>query len=185
MASNYRTTYWSRWKKLPPSAVNHFGIKERCARWLQRRRLTSINSSGSKCIGGCCWVRKCELQLAKSHQRGLVHGACHTYVGQEAVAVGVLAHLSQRDMVFSTHRGHGHALAKGMPAEELIAELYGREFGMLARSRGQYAPLLSRDRHDGHQRHRRSVHSPGCRRGYPSSCGKSRASQLPSSVMAL
>ena len=80
-------------------------------------------------------VRKCELQLAKSHQRGLVHGACHTYVGQEAIAVGVLAQMSGRDMVFSTHRGHGHALAKGMRAEELIAELYGRESGC-SRGRG-------------------------------------------------
>ena len=80
-------------------------------------------------------IRKTELQLAKSHQRGDVHGACHTYVGQEAVAVGVLAHFSSRDMVFSTHRGHGHALAKGMPAEDLIAELYGRVTGC-SRGRG-------------------------------------------------
>ena len=54
-------------------------------------------------------IRRCEEQLAKSHQRGLVHGACHTYVGQEAIAVGVCAHLSSADAVFSTHRGHGHA----------------------------------------------------------------------------
>ena len=38
-------------------------------------------------------IRQCEEQLARSHQRGLVHGACHTYVGQEAIAVGVSAHL--------------------------------------------------------------------------------------------
>src|SRR5688500_15370720 len=74
-------------------------------------------------------IRKTELQLAKSYQRGLIHGACHTYVGQEAVAAGVLTGLGEQDMVFSTHRGHGHALAKGMPAECLIAELYGRESG--------------------------------------------------------
>ncbi|RIK79843.1 MAG: dehydrogenase [Planctomycetota bacterium] len=80
-------------------------------------------------------IRKTELQLAKSHQRGLVHGACHTYVGQEAVAVGVLAHFGPQDMVFSTHRGHGHALAKGMPPEELMAELYGRVTGC-SRGRG-------------------------------------------------
>jgi 2-oxoisovalerate dehydrogenase E1 component len=74
-------------------------------------------------------VRKCELQLAKSHQQGLVHGACHTCVGQEAVPVGVCAHLDTNDVVFSTHRGHGHALAKGVPPEQLIAELYGRATG--------------------------------------------------------
>ena len=80
-------------------------------------------------------IRQCEEQLAKSHQRGLVHGACHTYVGQEAIAVGVCAHLRANDVIFSTHRGHGHALAKGLPAVELIAELYGRETGC-SRGRG-------------------------------------------------
>lgn len=74
-------------------------------------------------------VRKCELQLAKSHQQGLVHGACHTCVGQEAVPVGVCAHLLANDVIFSTHRGHGHALAKGVPPEQLMAELYGRATG--------------------------------------------------------
>lgn len=74
-------------------------------------------------------IRQCEEQLAKSHQRGLVHGACHTYVGEEAIASGVFAHLNLDDVVFSTHRGHGHALAKGMPPRELIAELYGRRDG--------------------------------------------------------
>lgn len=74
-------------------------------------------------------VRRTELQLAKSSQQGLVHGACHTYVGQEAVAAGVCAHLRPEDVAFSTHRGHGHALAKGMPPEQLVAELYGRQTG--------------------------------------------------------
>jgi 2-oxoisovalerate dehydrogenase E1 component len=80
-------------------------------------------------------IRRCEEQLAKSHQRGLIHGACHTYVGQEAVAVGVCANLRADDVVFSTHRGHGHALAKGVPPFDLIAELYGREAGC-SRGRG-------------------------------------------------
>ncbi len=80
-------------------------------------------------------IRRCEEQLAKSHQRGLIHGACHTYVGQEAIAVGVCAHLRTEDAVFSTHRGHGHALAKGVSAEQLIAELYGRATGC-SRGRG-------------------------------------------------
>src|SRR5688500_404769 len=71
-------------------------------------------------------IRQCEEELARAHQRGLIHGACHTYVGQEAIAAGVCAHLRRGDMVFSTHRGHGHALAKGLPPRELVAELYGR-----------------------------------------------------------
>jgi 2-oxoisovalerate dehydrogenase E1 component len=80
-------------------------------------------------------IRRCEEQLVKSHQRGLVHGACHTYIGQEAIAAGVCAHLRRDDTVFSTHRGHGHALAKGVSAEQLIAELYGRATGC-SRGRG-------------------------------------------------
>src|SRR3954465_2421124 len=80
-------------------------------------------------------IRQTEERLARAHQRGLVHGACHTYVGQEAIAVGVCSHLRREDVVFSTHRGHGHALAKGLPPVELIAELFGRETGC-SRGRG-------------------------------------------------
>src|SRR5260370_4856506 len=55
-------------------------------------------------------IRRSEEQLARSHQRGLIHGACHTYVRQEAIAVGVSAQLRTEDVVFSTHRGPGHPL---------------------------------------------------------------------------
>jgi 2-oxoisovalerate dehydrogenase E1 component len=75
-------------------------------------------------------IRRTEEQLARAHQQGLVHGACHTYVGEEAIAVGVCAHLRADDVVFSTHRGHGHALAKGVPPRELMAELLGRATGV-------------------------------------------------------
>jgi len=87
-------------------------------------------------------IRQTEEELARCHQRGLIHGACHTYVGQEAIATGVCVHLSQEDPIFSTHRGHGHALAKGMPPRELIAELFGRETGC-ARGRGGSMHLFS------------------------------------------
>src|SRR3954465_10049769 len=80
-------------------------------------------------------IRQTEEQLARSHQRGLIHGACPTYVGQEAISVGVCAHLRSNDVLFSTHRGHGHALAKGLPPIEPIAELYGRAAGC-SRGRG-------------------------------------------------
>jgi 2-oxoisovalerate dehydrogenase E1 component len=74
-------------------------------------------------------IRTTEEQLARLHARGLVHGACHTYVGQEAIATGVCVRLRADDAIFSTHRGHGHALAKGLPPYELIAELLGRSTG--------------------------------------------------------
>jgi len=87
-------------------------------------------------------IRQTEEELARCHQRGLIHGACHTYVGQEAIATGVCAHLSEQDPIFSTHRGHGHALAKGMTPRELIAELFGRETGC-SRGRGGSMHLFS------------------------------------------
>ena len=80
-------------------------------------------------------IRSSEEQLARCYARGLIQGACHTYVGQEAIATGVCVHLRKEDMVFSTHRGHGHALAKGLPALKLFAELFGRVTGC-SRGRG-------------------------------------------------
>src|SRR5713101_4669803 len=87
-------------------------------------------------------IRRCEEQLAKSYQAGMIPGACHTYIGEEAVATGVCAHLRHDDAVFSTHRGHGHALAKGVPPRELIAELFGRATGC-SRGRGGSMHLFS------------------------------------------
>ena len=87
-------------------------------------------------------IRQTEEELARCHQRGLIHGACHTYVGQEAIASGVCAHLTNQDSVFSTHRGHGHALAKGLTPLALIAELFGREAGC-SKGRGGSMHLFS------------------------------------------
>src|SRR5512137_589713 len=87
-------------------------------------------------------IRQTEEELARCHQRGLIHGACHTYVGQEAIATGVCAHLNANDPIYSTHRGHGHALAKGMPPRELMAELFGRATGC-SRGRGGSMHLFS------------------------------------------
>ncbi len=74
-------------------------------------------------------IRLTEEQLVKLYAAGKIRGGCHTYIGEEAVATGVCAHLRDDDAVFSTHRGHGHALAKGVPPRELIAELLGKSTG--------------------------------------------------------
>ena len=74
-------------------------------------------------------IRRTEEQLVQAHQKGLVPGACHTYIGMEAVAAGVCSNLKPEDVVFSTHRGHGHALAKGLEPQSLMAELLGRGTG--------------------------------------------------------
>src|SRR5919199_3119317 len=87
-------------------------------------------------------ILKTEEQLAKSHAMGAIPGACHTYIGEEAVATGVCAHLRPDDVVFSTHRGHGHALAKGVSPREIIAELFGKVTGC-SRGRGGSMHLFS------------------------------------------
>ena len=74
-------------------------------------------------------IRRTEEQLVKLYAAGKIYGGCHTYIGEEAVATGVCAHLRSDDVVFSTHRGHGHALSKGVTPRELIAELLGRATG--------------------------------------------------------
>ena len=74
-------------------------------------------------------LRRTEEQLVKLYATGKIYGGTHTYIGEEAVATGVCANLRSDDLVFSTHRGHGHALAKGIPPRELIAELLGRATG--------------------------------------------------------
>lgn len=80
-------------------------------------------------------VRRCEEQLVRAYALGLIPGPCHSYIGQEAVAAGVCANLRPDDLVFSTHRGHGHALLKGVDAGALMAELFGRATGC-SRGRG-------------------------------------------------
>jgi 2-oxoisovalerate dehydrogenase E1 component len=80
-------------------------------------------------LGKMLLIRSCEEQLVKSYARGEIPGGMHTYIGEEAVATGVCAHLRKEDAVFSTHRGHGHALAKGIKPERLIAEVMGKATG--------------------------------------------------------
>ncbi len=75
-------------------------------------------------------IRRCEEQLVRLYAAGKVYGGVHTYIGEEAVATGVCAHLRTDDTVFSTHRGHGHALSKGVTPRELISEILGRATGV-------------------------------------------------------
>jgi pyruvate dehydrogenase E1 component alpha subunit len=74
-------------------------------------------------------LRLFELKVQELYRNGRLPGFVHLYVGEEAVAVGVCSHLDTEDLVFSTHRGHGHALAKGVPASIVLAELWGKTTG--------------------------------------------------------
>jgi pyruvate dehydrogenase E1 component alpha subunit len=74
-------------------------------------------------------LRLFELKVQELYRNGRLPGFVHLYVGEEAVAVGVCSNLETADLIFSTHRGHGHALAKGVPAEVVLAELWGKTTG--------------------------------------------------------
>jgi len=74
-------------------------------------------------------LRQFELRLRDVYRSGVMPGFIHLYIGEEAVATGVCAHLGDPDYVTSTHRGHGHALAKGIPMGQLFAEIWGKPRG--------------------------------------------------------
>ena len=80
-------------------------------------------------------IRVFESRVEELFAAGKLPGFVHTYLGEEAIAVGVCSLLGPDDYITSTHRGHGHALAKGMDPAELLAELYGRSDGA-CRGRG-------------------------------------------------
>jgi pyruvate dehydrogenase E1 component alpha subunit len=75
-------------------------------------------------------IRRFEERVKELYNEGRIVGAIHLYIGQEAVAVGVCQTLKKRDYVFSTHRGHGHAIAKGCSLNRIMAELMGKETGL-------------------------------------------------------
>jgi TPP-dependent pyruvate/acetoin dehydrogenase alpha subunit len=74
-------------------------------------------------------IREFEEQVNELYTKALMPGLAHLYIGQEAVAVGVCEALRREDYVTSTHRGHGHCLAKGASVDRMFAELLGREAG--------------------------------------------------------
>lgn len=75
-------------------------------------------------------IRAMEERLGEVQKSGELPGPVHLYIGQEAVAVGVCAHLDDRDWISSTHRGHGHFLAKGGDPTAMVAEIFGRATGI-------------------------------------------------------
>ena len=74
-------------------------------------------------------IRKFEEKTAELFARGFIPGLVHLYIGEEAVAVGVCANLRKEDYVVSTHRGHGHSIAKGGNVKRMFAELLGKKTG--------------------------------------------------------
>jgi pyruvate dehydrogenase E1 component alpha subunit len=80
-------------------------------------------------------MRRLEEKSIEMYQAGRIRGFLHVYIGEEAVATGVIGHLQPQDAVVATYREHGHALAKGVSSRAIMAEMYGKQEGC-ARGRG-------------------------------------------------
>ncbi|MBU3666392.1 MAG: dehydrogenase [Chthoniobacterales bacterium] len=102
-------------KSTPPAPAKEFA-------GLNREQLLDLYRSMSL-------LRIFEAEAQKAYRAGEMPGFIHLYIGEEATGVGVCAHLRADDWITSTHRGHGHALAKGVSPREVMAELYGRATG--------------------------------------------------------
>jgi pyruvate dehydrogenase E1 component alpha subunit len=74
-------------------------------------------------------IRRFEEELFRLFMNRPMPGSMHQYIGEEAVAVGVCAHLTQEDYVTSTHRGHGHCIAKGVDLKAIMAEMFAKKTG--------------------------------------------------------
>lgn len=74
-------------------------------------------------------IRKFEETLKQLYQQGKIHGTMHLCIGQEATAVGACFPLNNEDKITSTHRGHGHSIAKGTDVNKMVAELLGKVTG--------------------------------------------------------
>lgn len=84
----------------------------------------------TKAYRGMCTIREFEERVHKEFATGQIPGFVHLYAGEEASAVGVCLQLDARDHIASTHRGHGHAIAKGCDVGGMMKEIFGRQGGL-------------------------------------------------------
>jgi pyruvate dehydrogenase E1 component alpha subunit len=105
--------------------------------------VTPTHDEALRLLGQMLLIRRFEERAAEDYAAEKIRGFLHLYIGEEAVAVGVLGALEPADAVISTYREHGHALARGIPANAVMAEMYGRAAGC-SRGRGGSMHLFSR-----------------------------------------
>ncbi len=89
---------------------------------ISKEKLIELYTTMMKC-------RQFEERIVDLYARGQVPGLAHLYIGQEAVAAGVCGNLNDDDYITSTHRGHGHVVAKGADLNRMMAELFGKKIG--------------------------------------------------------
>ncbi|MEG1774035.1 MAG: thiamine pyrophosphate-dependent enzyme, partial [Oscillospiraceae bacterium] len=75
-------------------------------------------------------IRRFEEEVKHDFLAGEIPGFVHMYIGEEAIATGVCAALRPTDLIESTHRGHGHCVAKGADVNRMMAEIYGKKTGL-------------------------------------------------------
>jgi hypothetical protein len=132
-------------------------------------------------LGAMLLIRRFEEKVIERFRAGDLAGFLHAAIGQEAVAVGVCRALDDGDVIASTHRAHGHVLANGTPANEVMAELYGKVEGC-SHGYGGSMHLYDIEQHGRERRRRRRfardgrsrarLHSGRCR---PSSSARTTA----------
>jgi len=106
------------------------GRERDAAKELQKSRANELDKSALiELYRQMLLIRRFEEKSAEVYSAGKIGGFCHLYIGQEAVAVGALSAIRKDDYVMTSYREHGHALAKGMSPESVMAELYGKATG--------------------------------------------------------
>ena len=103
---------------------------DRAARTEERPELAMLDQAALRgALQKMHVIRKFEEAAEASYMRGLIHGTMHLSIGQEASAVGAILPLRADDYILSTHRGHGHCIAKGADPARMLAEFFGKENG--------------------------------------------------------
>ena len=97
--------------------------------------LDLLRAEGAGLLREMVRIRRFEERCVELYSATRIRGFLHLYIGQEAVAVGVMRALGPDDAVVATYREHGHALARGIPARSIMAEMFGKEAGV-SRGRG-------------------------------------------------
>ncbi|MFE7300098.1 pyruvate dehydrogenase (acetyl-transferring) E1 component subunit alpha [Streptomyces sp. NPDC057579] len=93
------------------------------------RGITARGAHRGELLHAMLRIRRFEERCVELYSAAKIRGFVHLYIGEEAVAVGVTHTLTAEDAVVSTYREHGHALARGLPAEAIMAEMYGKATG--------------------------------------------------------
>ncbi|HEU4872842.1 MAG TPA: pyruvate dehydrogenase (acetyl-transferring) E1 component subunit alpha [Pyrinomonadaceae bacterium] len=116
----------------PPDTVDRKQLKQERdeAKERQKERLTALSHDELiELYRQMILIRRFEEKSAEAYVAGKIGGFCHLYIGQEAVGVGTISAIRKDDYVLSSYREHGLALAKGMSARSIMAELFGKATG--------------------------------------------------------